>query len=65
MVLVAGMSAGVIATVAQLVLSRLAGMPLPETLFRDARLTAAMVMGTGVLTPPSTLQWDIMLVSDG
>lgn len=63
MVLVAGLGAGVIATVAQLVLWWLAGMPLPETLFRDARLTAALVMGPAVLPPPSTPQWDILSVA--
>jgi len=63
MVLVAGIGAGVIATVAQLALWWLADMPLLETLFRDARLTAALVMGTGVLPPPSTPRWDILLVA--
>lgn len=62
-VLIAGISAGAIATVAQLVLWLLAEMPLPETLFQDARLTAALVMVTGVLPPPSTSQWDILLVA--
>lgn len=61
--LVAGIGAGVIATVIQLVLWWLAAMPIPETLFRDARLTAAMVLGGGVLPPPSTAQWDILLVA--
>ena len=63
MVLVAGLGAGVIATVAQLALWWLAEMPLPETLFRDARLTAALVMGAAVLPPPSTPRWDILLVA--
>jgi hypothetical protein len=63
MVLVAGIGAGVVATVAQLALWRLAGLPLTETLFRDTRLTAALIMGTGVLPPPSTLRWDILLVA--
>jgi len=68
MALVAGLCAGVIATVAQLLLWWLAGMPLAETLFRDARLTAALVMGPAVLPPPqglpaSTAQWDILLVA--
>jgi hypothetical protein len=63
MVLVAGVGAGVIATVVQVALWWLAGMPLAETLFRDARLTAALVMGRGVLPPPSTPQWDILLVA--
>lgn len=63
MVVIAGLGAGVIATVVQLVLWWLAGMPLPETLFRDARLTAALVMGIGVLPPPATARWDILAVA--
>lgn len=63
LVLVVGLGAGVIATAAQLSLWWLSEMPLLETLFRDARLTAALVMGTGVLPPPSTAQWDILLVA--
>ncbi len=63
MVLVVGIGAGVIATVAQLALWWMAEMPLPETLFRDVRLTAALVMGTGVLPPPLTPTWDILLVA--
>lgn len=63
MVLVVGIGAGVIATVAQLALWWLAGMPLPETLFRDARLTAALLMGSAVLPPPATARWDILLVA--
>jgi hypothetical protein len=63
MATLAGLAAGVVATVAQLALWRLAGMPLLETLFRDARLTAALAMGTAVLPPPSTPRWDILLVA--
>lgn len=63
MALVVGIAAGTIATVAQLVLWWLADMPLVETLLRDARLTAALLMGRSVLPPPFTAQWDILLVS--
>jgi Polyketide cyclase / dehydrase and lipid transport len=63
MALVTGLSAGVVATVAQLALWWLADMPVTETLFRDVRLTAALVMGTKVLPPPLTPQWDILLVA--
>lgn len=63
MLLVVGLGAGVLATVAQMVLWWLAAIPVLETLFRDARLTAALVMGPGVLPPPSTAQWDILLVA--
>ena len=61
--LIAGLGAGVIATAAQLSLWWLADIPVLETLFRDARLTAALVMGTGVLPPPATAQWNILLVA--
>lgn len=63
LVLVVGLGAGVVATVAQLSMWWLSEVPLLETLYRDARLTAALVMGTGVLPPPSTAQWDILLVA--
>lgn len=63
MVLFAGLVAGVVAAVAQIILWWLAGMPLPEIFFRDARLTAALIMGSGVLPPPSTPQWDVLLVA--
>lgn len=62
-VLIAGLGAGIFATVAQFVLWWLVELPLPETFFRDVRLTAALVMGASVLTPPSTPQWDILLVA--
>jgi hypothetical protein len=61
--LLVGLGAGVMATAAQLVLWWLAAMPVLETLFRDARLTAAMVLGSGVLPPPSTAPWDVLLVA--
>lgn len=63
MVLLVGLGAGVIATVIEIALWWLAGMPLPETLFRDARLTAALIMGIGVLPPPTTARWDILAVA--
>ncbi len=63
MALIAGIAAGVLATGAQVVLWWLAGMPLAATLLRDARLTAALLLGPSVLTPPSTLRWDILLVA--
>jgi hypothetical protein len=63
MALVVGSGAAVIATGAQLIFWWLAGMPVLETLFRDARLTAALTMGTSILPPPSTARWDILLVA--
>lgn len=61
--LLAGLGAGVIATAVQLVLWWLAAMPVLETLLRDARLTAAMVLGSSVLSPQSTAPWNILLVA--
>ena len=63
MVLVVGLGAGVISAAAQLALWALAGMPVFETLLRDARLTAAVILGEGVLPPPSTPRWDILLAA--
>lgn len=61
--LIVGIGAGILATVAQIALWQLAGMPVLETLLRDARLTAAVVMGPDVLPPPATARWDILLVA--
>jgi len=63
MVIGAGIAAGITATVAQLALWYLADQPVTGTLFRDARLTAALIMGPSVLPPPVTAQWDILLVA--
>jgi hypothetical protein len=63
MLVIVGLGAGTLATFAQIALWRLAGLPILETLFRDARLTAALLMGPGVLPPPSTARWDILLVA--
>jgi hypothetical protein len=59
----AGIAAGVVATLIQIALWWAASEPLPAILFRDARLTAAIVIGRQVLPPPATLDWSIMLVA--
>jgi hypothetical protein len=59
----AGIAAGVIATLVQIALWSAASEPLPAMLFRDARLTAAIVIGRQVLPPPATFDWSIMLVA--
>jgi hypothetical protein len=63
MLLLSGIVAGIVATIAQLILWWLADTPILATLLRDAQLTAAIVMGSGVLPPPMTAQWDILLVA--
>ena len=62
--IVAGVIAGTIATAAQVVLWWLfLEDALPWILYRDSRLTAAMLMGPEVLPPPSTFDWTIMAVA--
>jgi hypothetical protein len=63
MMLTVGLGAGVLATMAQVALWWLAGIPLLETFYRDAYLTAALAMGAGILPPPSTPQLSILLVA--
>lgn len=57
------MLAAILATALQLSLWRAYAFALPETLFRDARLAAAIVLGRSVLPPPATFDWRIMLVA--
>ena len=59
----AGIAAGVVATLAQIALWWVSSEPLPAILFRDARLTAAIIMGREVLPPPATFDGSIMLVA--
>jgi hypothetical protein len=59
----AGLVAGVVATIAQIVLWSAYTDDLPTILSRDARLTAAILMGPGVLPPPSTFDLKIMIVA--
>lgn len=59
----AGVVAGIAATGVQIILWWAFRDPLPWILFRDARLTAAIVMGRGVLPPPATFDWGVMLAA--
>src|SRR5215470_7956255 len=61
--LYAGIIAGIVATLAQIVLWAVFTDALPEILFRDARLAAAIVMGRGVLPPPANFDARVMLVA--
>lgn len=59
-----GMIAGCVATIAQIVLWWLfLDGALPEILYRDARLAAAIVLGPEALPPPATFDVKIMLVA--
>lgn len=59
----AGIVAGIVATGAQMVLWWVFTDDLPEILYRDARLTAAMLMGPEVLPPPPAFDWKVMAVA--
>jgi hypothetical protein len=61
--LYAGIAAGILATVVQIALWSIFADALPTILFRDARFTAAIVMGRGVLLPPASFDGRIMLVA--
>ena len=59
----AGVAAGIVSTLAQIGLWLIFSDAFPAILFRDARLTAAIVMGRGVLPPPTSFDWRVMLVA--
>ena len=61
--LYAGVAAGILATLVQIALWSIFADVLPTILFRDARFTAAIVMGRAVLPPPATFDERIMLVA--
>ena len=58
-----GIVAGVVATGAQVFLWLVFTDGLPHILYRDARLTAAILLGQGVLPPPATFDWKVMMVA--
>lgn len=59
----AGIVAGVIATGVQIALWWAFLDALPWILYRDARLTAAILMGQEVLPPPVTFDWNVIIVA--
>ena len=61
--LYAGVAAGILATVVQIALWSIFADVLPTILFRDARFTAAIVMGRAALSPPASFDGPIMLVA--
>lgn len=64
-ILGAGVIAGTVATLVQVVLWLLFTADFPGVLFRDARLTAALVLGARVLPPPATFDmavWGVATV---
>jgi hypothetical protein len=59
----AGMAAGVVATIVQIVLWSVFTNASPTVLFRDARFAAAIVLGPGVLPPPASFDGRVVLVA--
>lgn len=55
--LAAGLIAGTVATAAQLLLWWLAAAPLPETLYRDTRLAAAIVLPQTLVAADALSTW--------
>jgi len=62
-VVLAGVVAGVVSTLVQIVLWLAAGNPFPAILYRDARLAAAIVSGPSVLQPADAFDARIMLLA--
>jgi hypothetical protein len=60
---VAGVVAGSLATAVQMLLWWLNATPVLETLLRDARLTAAIIMGSAALTSVPAGRWDVLLIA--
>jgi hypothetical protein len=59
----AGVFAGTLATAVQMLLWWLEGTPVVATLLRDARLTAAIVMGEAAFAPAPAWRWDVLLAA--
>jgi len=62
-VIYAGVTAGILSTIFQLLLWWIFFDALPELLYRDARLAAAIVMGRSILPPPATFDLSMMLAA--
>jgi hypothetical protein len=59
----AGVAAGILSTLAQIALWSMLSNAFPAILFRDARLAAAIVMGTAVLPPLTGFDGSVMLAA--
>ena len=58
-----GIVAGVVATGAQIFLWLMFTDALPRIFYRDARFTAAILLGQGVLPPPTTFDWKVIIIA--
>lgn len=59
----AGVVAGTLATLAQMLLWVIFTDDLPGVLYRDARLTAALILGESALPPPASFDVGIMVAA--
>ena len=62
-VICAGVAAGILATLVQVLLWLLFTDEFPAIMFRDARLTAALLLGSRVLPPPATFDMSSMVAA--
>lgn len=60
---VAGIVAGILATLVEMLLWWVAGFAVRETLFRDAGFAAAIVLGRGALVAQPAFAWPVMLTA--
>jgi hypothetical protein len=61
--ILAGLAAGALATIVEIVLWLVFTDALPGILFRDARFAAAIVMGPSALSPTAGMDWRILSVA--
>lgn len=61
--ILAGVIAGILSTLVQILLWLGFTDGFPAFLFRDARLTAALALGNSVLPPPATFDMGVMLAA--
>ncbi len=59
----AGIMAGIVSTLIEILLWLIFTDDFPAILYRDARLTAAMVLGRSVLSPSATFDGGVMLIA--
>ena len=59
----AGIMAGIVSTLIEILLWLIFTDDFPAILYRDARLTAAMVLGSSVLSPSATFDGGVMLIA--
>ena len=61
--LYAGIAAGILATMAQIILWWAFADSLPGVMFRDARLAAAIILGQEILPMHADFDWPAMLIA--